>query len=77
MFYNHEEKANKTRDNCCIFTSKQRKNIMTDNLMSFIVHLVQYKEDRHSPLKEKEVRQKKALLPDLTVRCTDSYCAVR
>lgn len=72
-----KKKQTKQEITAALSPQNRGKTIMTDNLMSFIVHLVQYKEDRHSPLKEKEVRQKKALLPDLTVRCTDSYCAVR
>lgn len=72
-----KKKQTKQEITAALSPQNREKTIMTDNLMSFIVHLVQYKEDRHSPLKKKEVRQKKALLPDLTVRCTDSYCAVR
>lgn len=57
MFYNDEEKANKT-----LSFQNRDKNAMTDTALSFFVHPVQYIEVRHPPLKEKEALLNQASL---------------
>lgn len=72
-----KKKQTKQEMAAALSPQNREKIVTTDNLLSFIVHPVQYAEVRLAPLKEEEALLNEACLPALTVRCTHSYCAVK